>query len=133
MKIDNSSFEGVEEFRYLGITLKIQNSIQEEMKSRLKSGNAFYHSVQNLLSSSLLSKNIKTKMCRITILPVVYGCETWSPTLRDERRLWVFENMVLRKMFGPKRDDITGEWRKLRNEELNDCTRTQYCSGDQIE
>ena len=55
------------------------------------------------------------------ILPVVlYGCETWSLTLREERKLRVFENMVLRRIFGPKRDEVTGEWRRLHNEELND-------------
>ena len=64
MKIDNSSFERVEEFSYLGTTLTNQNSVQEEIKSRLKSRNACYHSVQNLLSSSLLSKNLKIKMYR---------------------------------------------------------------------
>jgi hypothetical protein len=58
---------------------------------------------------------------RICILPVVlYGCETWSLTLREERRLRAFENRVLRSVFGPKRDEVTGEWRKLHNEELND-------------
>ena len=58
---------------------------------------------------------------RTIILPVVlYGCETWSLTLRDERRLRVFENRVLRRVFGPKRDEVTGEWRKLHNEELSD-------------
>jgi hypothetical protein len=82
-----------------------QSSIQEEIKSRLKSGNACYHLVQNLLSSGLLSKNIKIKIYRTIILPVVlYGCETWSLTLREERRLRVFDNMVLRRIFGPKRD-----------------------------
>ena len=70
MKIDDSSFERVEEFRYVGTTN--QNSIQEEMKSRLKLGNACYHSVQNLLSSSLLSKNLKIKIYRTIILPVVF-------------------------------------------------------------
>jgi hypothetical protein len=78
IKIDNSSFERVEEFRYLGTALTNQNSIQEEKKSRLESGNACYHSVQNLLSSSLLSKNIKIKIQRnIIFLLVLYGCETW--------------------------------------------------------
>jgi len=73
------------------------------------------------LSSSLLSKNLKIKIYRIIILPVVlYGCETWSLTLREERRLRVFENTVLRRVFGPKRDEVTGEWRKLHKEELND-------------
>ena len=76
--------------------------------------------MQNLLSSSLLSKNLKIKIYRTIILPVVlYGCETWSLTLREERKLRVFENMVLRRIFGPRRDEVTGEWRRLHNEELN--------------
>ena len=104
-----------------GTTLTNQNSIQEEIKSRLKLGNACYHSVQNLLSSSLLSKNLKIEIYRTIILPfVLYGCETWSLTLQEEHRLRVFENRVLRRIFGPKRDGVTGEWRKLHNEELND-------------
>ena len=74
----------------------------------------------NLLSSRSLSKNLKIKIYRIIILHLVlYGCETWSLTLREERRLRVFENNVLRRILGPKRDEITGEWRKLNNEELN--------------
>ena len=104
-------------------TLTNKNSIQEEIKSRLKVGNACYYSVQNLLSSSLLSKKFKIKIYtrRTIILPVVlYGCETWSLTLREERRLKVFENRVLRRAFWPKRDEVTGEWRKLHNEELSD-------------
>jgi len=81
--------------------------------------------VVEFLSSSLLSKNLKIKIYRTIILPVVlYGCETWSLTLREERRLRVFENRVLRRVFGPKRDEVTGEWRKLHNEELNGL----YCS-----
>ena len=84
------------------------------------SGNACYHSVQNLLSSRLLSKNLKIKIYRSIILPVVlYGCETWSLTVREERKLRVFENMVLR-LFGPRREEVMGEWRRLHNEELND-------------
>src|SRR5215510_7903453 len=121
MKIDNSSIERVEEFKYLRTTLTNQNSIQEEIKSRLKLGNACYYSVQNLLSSSLLSKKLKIKIYRTINLPVVlYGCETWSLTLREERRLRVFENRLLRGIFGPKRDKLTREWRKLHNEELHD-------------
>ena len=87
----------------------------------MKLGNACYYSVQNLLSSRLLSKNLKIKIYRTIILRVVlYGCETWSLTLREERRLSVFENRVLRRVFGSKRDEVTGEWRKLHNEELKD-------------
>jgi len=121
VRIDNNTFERVEEFKYLGTTLTHQNSIPEEIKSRWRLGNACYHSVQNLLSSRLLSKNLKIKIYRTLILPVVlYGCETWSMTLREERKLKVFENMVLRRIFGPRRDEVMGEWRRLHKEELND-------------
>ena len=106
----------MEDFKYLGTNLTNKNSIQEEIKSRLKLGNACYYSVQYILSSSLLSEKLKIKIYRTIILPVVlYGCETWSLILRDERRLRVFENRVLRRVFGPKRDEVTGEWRKLHN------------------
>ena len=82
----------------------------------MRSGNACYHSVQNLLSSRLLSKNLKIKIYRTIILPVaLYGCKTWSLKLREERKLRVFENMVLR-IFGPWRDEVTGEWRRMHNE-----------------
>jgi hypothetical protein len=71
------------------------------------------------LSSRLLSRNVKVKIYKTIIQPVVlYGCETWYLTLREEHILRVFENRVLRRMFGPKRDEVTGEWRKLHNEEL---------------
>ena len=70
---------------------------------------------------STLSKNLKIKISRTLILPVVlYGCETWSLELREEGKLRVFENMVLRRIFGPRRDEVTGEWRRFHNEELND-------------
>jgi len=89
--------------------------LQEEIKSRSKLGNACYYSVQNLLSSSLLSKKLKIKIYRTIILPLVlYGCETWSLTLREKRRLRVFEFRVLRRVFGPKRDEVTGEWKKIK-------------------
>ena len=108
IKIDKSSFERVEEFKYLGTTLTNQNSIEEEFKSRLRSGSACCLSLQNLLSSSLLSKNLKIKIYRTIILPIVlYGCETWSLTLREERRLIV--NRVLKSTFGYKRGKATRE------------------------
>ena len=73
------------------------------------------------LSSRLLSKNLKIKIYRTIILPVVlFGCEAWSLTLREERKLRVFENVVLRRIFGPGRDEVTGKWRRLHNKELND-------------
>jgi hypothetical protein len=107
------------------MTVTSQNLIQEEIKRRLNSGNAGYYSVQNLLPSCQLSKNLKIRICKTIILPVVlYGCETWSMTLREEHRLRVFENRVLRRIFGPKREEVSEEWRKMHNEELCDL----YCS-----
>ena len=124
MKIDNNSIERVEEFKYLGTTLTNKNSIQEGIKSSLKLRNVCYYSVQNVLSSSLLYKELKIKIYRTIILPIVlYVRETWPLTLRDEHRLRVFENRVLR-VFGPKWDAVTGEWRKIQNEEFSD----QYSS-----
>jgi hypothetical protein len=71
------------------------------------------------LSSRLLSRNINIRIYKTIILPaVLYGCETWSLTLREKHRLRVFENKVLR-IFGPKRDEVTGGWRKLHNEQLH--------------
>jgi hypothetical protein len=97
MKTENITFEMVKELKYMETNLANQNSIPEEIKSRLKTGNACYHSVQNLLSSSFLSKNlkIKIKIYRTTIFSVVfYGCETWSLTLWEERRLKVFDESI---------------------------------------
>jgi hypothetical protein len=94
------------------------NDIHDEIKSRLNSGNVCYYSVQNLLSSHLISKNLKIKIYKTVILPfVLYGCETWSLTLREEHRLRVFENRVLRRIFGPKREE-DGSRRKLHNDEI---------------
>jgi hypothetical protein len=96
-------------FTYLGITVTNQNFIKEEFKRRSNSGNACNHSVQNLLSSCLLSKNVKIRLYKSIILPVVlYGCGTRSLTLREEHRLRVFENRVLRRIFGLKTDEVTG-------------------------
>jgi hypothetical protein len=94
--------------------------MHEMNKNRISSGNTCDLSVQSLLSSHLLFRNVKLKTYKTIILPVVsYGCETWSLTLREEHGLRVFENRVLRRIFGPKRDEVTGEWRKLHNGELH--------------
>jgi hypothetical protein len=111
----------VSEFIYLETKVTNTNLIQEEIRRKLNSGTACHHSVQRLLSSRLLSKNVKIRIHKTTVLPVVlYGCETWSLILREEHRLRVPENRVLRKIFGPKRGEVTGEQRKLHNEELRD-------------
>jgi hypothetical protein len=94
----------------VGVALTNQNSIQEEINSRLKSRSSCHQPVQNVVSYSWLSRNIKIKIYRTIILPgVLYGCETWSLTLNEERRMRVFENRVLRRIFGPKGDEVTGE------------------------
>jgi ubiquitin C-terminal hydrolase len=103
------------------MTVTNENLIDDEIKMRLNSGNACYHSVQNLLSSHLLSKNLKIRIYKTIILTLVlYGCETWSLTLREEHRLRVFENRVQIWIFGTRRDELTGGWRNLHNEELRD-------------
>jgi hypothetical protein len=118
IKTDNSS-ERVEQLKYLGTTLTNRNSIQEIIEGRLKSGNACYRLVQNLFSSSLIPKYISIKIYRTKLLPVVlYGCETWSLKMREESRLRVSENRVLRRIFGPTRQG-NRDWTKLYNENLN--------------
>jgi hypothetical protein len=98
----------VDQFRYLGTTLTIKIPFMEKLKSVLNSGNACYHLVQNPLSSSLPSKNVKTEIYGPVIMPVrLYGHKIWSLRLREEHRLRVFGDRVLRKIFGPKRDEVT--------------------------
>jgi hypothetical protein len=93
--------------------LRIKNDIHDEMKSRLNSGSACYYSVQNLLSSRLISKNLKIKMYKTKILPVVlYGCECLSLTLREVDRLRFFEKRMLRRIFGPKSVE-ENSWKKF--------------------
>jgi hypothetical protein len=118
-------FQSVAQLKYLGRAVTNQNLIQEEIKRRLNSGKASHHSVQNLLSFRLLSENIKIRICKTIMLPVVLdGCETRSLTLKEEHRLMMFQKRVLRT-FGPKREEVTGNWRKLHNEALLTCTLLQ--------
>jgi hypothetical protein len=105
LKVPNRSSENVSQLKYLGKTVTNQNLIQEEIKRRLNSGNACYHSVQNLLSSHLLLKTVKIRIYKTIILSVVlHGRETWFLALREENRLRVFQNRVLRRII------ITTPW-----------------------
>jgi len=119
-RIENSSFERVELFKYLGTALIYQNSIQEDIKQIEVMECLLSFSAESFVCS-LLSKNIKSKICRTIILPLVlYGYETWSLTLREKLRLRLFERRMLRRIFGPERIEVTGEWRRLHGKELND-------------
>jgi hypothetical protein len=112
----------VANFRYLGTTTTDQNLIHEKIM-RLNSSNACYHSVQNLLSSRLLSINVKIKIRKNLIFPVVlYECETWSLALTDEHGPGAFANRVLR-ISGPKRNELIGGWTEMHNEDL----QSLYC------
>ena len=105
---------------YLGVTVTNTNDIREEIKRKINMGNTCHYSLEKILLSRLLSKKLKVKTYKtIILLVVLYGFETWSLTLREEHRLGVFENKVFRKIFGGKRDEITGEWKKLHNAELH--------------
>jgi hypothetical protein len=129
IKIANRPFEDLAKFRYLGVTPTDENSVHEEIKSRINSQNSCHHSVQNLLSSRLPSRNVKVKIYKSIILPVVLcGWETWFLTLSEKRRLRVFENRVLRRIFGLKGDEVMEEWRQLHSGELHNL----YSSPDII-
>jgi hypothetical protein len=110
----------VAHLKYLRTIVTNQNLIQEEIKRRLNLDNVCYHSVQDILPSYLMLRNIQNRIYRTIFSPVVlYGCETWSLTLREVHRLRVFENSVLRRMLGPKRYEVIEGWRNLHGEELH--------------
>jgi len=114
----------VEEFKYLGRTLTNENSIPEEIKCRL---NHVMHAIIRCIVFFLPGSYPKFKdqdMWNYNFAVFLYGCETWSLTLREERKLVVFEYIVLRRIFSSKGDEVTAEWRRLHKEELNDL----YCS-----
>jgi hypothetical protein len=115
---DLGIFKNVSQFKYWGTTVTNPNLIlgergreRERFMRRLNSGYACYHSLQKILSSHLLSKSIRIRIhSTIILILVLYGCETWSLTLREQHRLRVFGNKVLRRIFGPKRYEVTGMW-----------------------
>jgi hypothetical protein len=130
IKRANRLFQNVSQFKYLGTTITNQNLIQEEVSRRHNSGIVCYHSVQNLLSSHRVSKNVKIRIYKTIILSVVlYGCETCSLALREEHKLRVFEKRVLRRIFGLKRDEVMREWRRLHNKELHDLYSSPSITG----
>jgi hypothetical protein len=115
------------------MTVTNQNLINEEVLSRSNSGNVSYSSVPILLSSRVLSKNIKIKIYKNLILPeILYGFEIWSLTLRGEHRLRVYENRMVRGIFRSEGYEIVGGWTKLHIEELHNCTSSETLSNDQV-
>jgi len=134
---DNKSLENVAKFRYSRTEVTNQNCIYKGTKRILNSGNACYLPVKNPLSSHLLFKNLKIIYTRVLSV-LLYGCETWSLTLRKEQ-IEVFEKRVLKRIFGTKRGQVAMDWRRLHNEELRDlyaseCMRLLlYCDLHEVE
>jgi len=125
-KICNNPFGMVEQLKYFGTTMQIEVSFTKKLRADCSQGMLVIIQCRILLSSSLLSRNMTIKIYRTVILLVVlYGCETWSVTLKEEHSLRAFENRVLRRIFEPKRDEVRGECRRLYKEELYDLYSTR--------
>lgn len=121
---ENRKFKRVREFKYLGTVFNEGGSCEAEINARIQAGNRCYHSLGQLLKARNLSRQVKIRLYKTLIQPVVmYGCETWSIRRQDYCKLLVFERKVLRKIFGPVQDATTGEWRIRHNEELNSIYR----------
>ena len=121
LNVANFKFAQVNEFKYLGTIVTDKNETKTEIQKRLHSGNACFYATNKLLKSRLLSRKTKIRIYKTIILPVVlYGCETWPLTRAQENRFRVFENKVLRKIFGTKKDEVGWEYRKLHNHELEE-------------
>jgi hypothetical protein len=119
LEVEQYKFQRVREFIYLGSILTEKNDELTEIKARLQSGNKCYYRLSNLLKTRMISKNLKIQLYRTLIRPVVmYGCEVWTLRKSEQNRLLIFERKILRRIFGPCKDDTTGEWRIRKNKEF---------------
>ena len=123
-------FEVVDVFKYLGSHIASDNNMDDEISARISGASKCSWALNDLLKSKLLSRTSKLQLYTSTIRPVAtYACETWALTQAQERRLLVFENTILRRILGPVRDEITGEWRIRHNLELRELTRLPLITG----
>lgn len=130
IQIDDMKIKRTETYKYLGTNFNCSNIIREEIKSRVHSGNKVYYALQHLLKSNDLSRNIKITIYKTLIRPIVlYGSETWSTTKKDEALLQTFENRILRRIFGPIKDAISGEWRIRSNIEIHTLFNSPLITG----
>jgi hypothetical protein len=123
-------FKNVTEFRYLGSFVTSDNDIDYEVAARIQSGSRCLHSLHHVFRSRVLSMHAKLRIYNAVIRPIVtYGCDTWNLTVRSQKRLLVFENKVLRRILGPKRDPLTGRLRMRSNDEVRRLTRQPLITG----
>jgi len=121
LKVGNMNFEKVDNFKYLGVIVNSSNDMHSEIKERISNGNRCYFSINKLLRSILLSRKSKTTLYTSYLRPIItYGCETWSMTKYDNRKLAIWERKILRNIYGPVKNDNLGIYEKRHNEELYD-------------